>query len=57
MYGLKVMYSNALKLFSRLKMAKADGSYEKELKKIEKKDVLVIDDFGMQPLPMPFVIG
>ena len=31
-------------------MAKADGSYEKELKKIEKMDVLVIDDFGMQHL-------
>jgi len=31
-------------------MAKADSSYLKELSKIEKQDVLIIDDFGIQPL-------
>ena len=31
-----------------LSMAKADGSYEKELKRIAKADVLLIDDFGLQ---------
>ena len=34
----RVMYFNTTKLFSRLKMAKADGSYLKELAKIERQD-------------------
>ena len=33
-----------------MKIAKADGSYLKELAKIEKQHVLLIDDFGIQPL-------
>lgn len=50
MYGFKTLYFNATKLFSRLKLLKADGSYVKELKKIEKTDVLTIDDFAVQHL-------
>jgi DNA replication protein DnaC len=48
--GYKVIYSNTGKLFGKLKMAKADGSYLREIAKIEKQDLLIIDDFGMQPL-------
>lgn len=33
-----------------MKMAKADGSYLKELRKMERQDLLIIDDFGIQPL-------
>ncbi len=33
---------------SHLKMAKADGAHLKELSKIEKQDVLILDDFGIQ---------
>lgn len=47
--GYKVLYSNTAKLFSKLKMAKADGSYLKEIAKIEKQDLLILDDFGIQP--------
>lgn len=47
--GYKVLYTNSNKLFSRLKMAKADGSYIKEIAKIEKQDLLILDDFGLQP--------
>ena len=50
MYGFKTLYYNATKLFSRLKLLKADGSYAKVLKRIEKTDVLIIDDFGIQHL-------
>lgn len=50
MYIFRALYFNALKLFPRLKMAKADGSYEKELKKMAKADLLIIDDFGLQQL-------
>lgn len=48
--GYKVMYHNLQKLFSILKISKADGSYMKEINKIEKQDLLLLDDFGMQPL-------
>jgi DNA replication protein DnaC len=47
--GYKVLYSNSTKLFSRLKLAKADGSYIKEIARIEKQDLLILDDFGLQP--------
>jgi len=48
--GYKTYYSNANRLFARLKGAKADGSYIKEISKIERQDLLIIDDFGLQPL-------
>ena len=46
-YGYKVYYSNLGKLFSRLKMGKADGSYLREISKIERQDLLILDDFGL----------
>jgi DNA replication protein DnaC len=48
--GYKVAYFNATKLFARLKIAKADGSYIKDVLKIERVDLLILDDFGLQPL-------
>jgi DNA replication protein DnaC len=48
--GYKIMYLHSTKLFAKMKMAKADGSYLKELVKIEKQDLILIDDFGIQPL-------
>lgn len=48
--GFKVLYANATRLFAQLKMAKADGSAIKELLKIEKQDLLILDDFGIQPM-------
>lgn len=50
MLGYKVYYASASKLFAMLKMAKADGSYIREIARIEKTDLLILDDFGMQPL-------
>lgn len=48
--GYKVVYHNVPKLFSKLKMSKADGSYLKEVAKIERQHLLILDDFGIQPL-------
>lgn len=48
--GYRVLYQHSTKLFARLKIAKTDGSYLKELAKIEKQHVLLIDDFGIQTL-------
>lgn len=47
--GYKVMYHNTAKLFGKLKMAKADGSYIREIAKIERQNLLILDDFGIQP--------
>ena len=47
--GYRVMYYNTAKLFGKLKMAKGDGSYIKEIAKIERQNLLILDDFGIQP--------
>ena len=49
MYGFKVLYLNCSKLFSQLKVTKAEGTYMKELKKLQSQDVLVLDDLGLHP--------
>jgi len=48
--GYKVLYYNTQKLFPLLKMSKADGSYVKIINNIERQDLLILDDFGMQTL-------
>jgi len=47
MYGFKVLYFSCLKLFSQLTFTKGDGTDAGKLKRIQKQDVLVIDDFGL----------
>jgi len=47
--GYRVLYTSVPKLFAKLKMAKADGSYMKELAKLELQQLLILDDFGIQP--------
>jgi DNA replication protein DnaC len=44
----KVRYTNTARLFANLKLAKLDGTYLKELKKLNKMDLLILDDFGLQ---------
>ena len=51
--GYKVLYHSTPKLLSKLKIAKADGSYIKEMSKIEKQNLLILDDFGIQPFDAP----
>lgn len=48
--GFKVYYANTSRLLAQMKMAKADGSVFKELAQLEKQDLLILDDFGIQPL-------
>lgn len=47
--GYRVAYFNVAKLFARLKMARADGSYLREISRIERQQLLILDDFGIQP--------
>ncbi len=49
-YYFKVEYENCSKIFDKLKIAKADGTYIKEINKIARQDVLILDDFGLKPL-------
>jgi len=47
--GYRVLYASTPKLFAKLKMAKADASYIKEIAKLERQQLLILDDFGIQP--------
>ena len=48
--GFKVFYFNCIKLFSSLKMSKADDSFQREMNKIKSQDLIILDDFGLSPL-------
>lgn len=51
--GYRVAYYNTAKLFAKLHAAKADNSLFKEIARIEKQDLLILDDFGLQNLDKP----
>jgi DNA replication protein DnaC len=48
MIGKRVYYTNAARLLAKLKLSKVDGTYIRELKKLSKTDLLILDDFGLQ---------
>lgn len=49
-HGYTVSYWPASKLFEQMKLCKADGTYLRELAKISKKRLLIVDDFGLEVL-------
>lgn len=46
--GERVYYANTARLFTKLKLAKVDGTYLKELKKLNRTRLIILDDFGLQ---------
>jgi DNA replication protein DnaC len=48
MMDYKTTYTNTARLLKKLKLSKVDGTYLKELEKILKTDLLILDDFGLQ---------
>lgn len=48
--GYKALYERASKLFHQLAVAKATGKYSRLLASIARKDLLIIDDFGLVAL-------
>lgn len=46
--GHKVYYTNTARLLAKLKLSKLDGTYLKQLTKIGKVNLLILDDFGLQ---------
>ena len=50
--GHSTLFLKSTKLFRALNTARADGSWEKALKKLLAPDLLIIDDFGLTALTM-----
>ena len=48
MMGYRTIYTNTARMFKQFKLAKVDGTYLKELNKLIKVDLLILDDFGLQ---------
>ncbi|MCM4174272.1 ATP-binding protein [Arenibacter sp. TNZ] len=44
----RAIYANTARLLKKLKLCKVDGTYLKELDKLLKTDLLILDDFGLQ---------
>ncbi len=49
-YGHPVKYFSAARLFHEVEEAKSDGTYLKQITRIMKCKVLILDDFGLEPL-------
>jgi DNA replication protein DnaC len=49
-YGYRTFYFNISKLFSQLKLAKADGTYIARMEKMERAPLVILDDFGLSGL-------
>lgn len=47
-FEMKVQYTTTARLFSQLKLSKGDGTYLKEIQKLKKVKLLILDDFGLQ---------
>jgi DNA replication protein DnaC len=48
--GYKTIYCNLGKLLSMLKMKRSDGSFLRELVRLERQDLIILDDFGLAQL-------
>ncbi|HZS05912.1 MAG TPA: IS21-like element helper ATPase IstB [Blastocatellia bacterium] len=49
--GLSVRYERTPRLLDTLRIARGDGSYHKRLALLARADLLILDDFGLKPLP------
>ena len=48
--GHTILYTRTTRLLEKLFVARSDNSYQKELEKISKIEVLLLDDFGLEKL-------
>lgn len=51
--GRRALYLRLPRLCHDLQIARADGSYHKQLAKLARQDLLVLDDWGLAPLSPP----
>jgi DNA replication protein DnaC len=47
-YGHRTGYYSCSRLFTNLKLRRTDGTYLKELRRIQKQDVIILDDLGLE---------
>lgn len=57
MKGYRVLYLNLNRFIERVNLSKLDGSYLKVLNQIEKIQLLIFDDFGLQSLDNQVKLG
>jgi DNA replication protein DnaC len=50
LHGFRTLYQNTARFLAILKFAKIDGTYLKHLTRLNKVDLLILDDFGLQKL-------
>ncbi len=50
MEGYKVFYTKASRLFERLALARGDGRYARIMENLAKRDLIIIDDWGLSTL-------
>lgn len=46
----RVMYFTTSRLLAQLRMAKSEGTYLKEMRKLQRQDLLILEDFGLEPI-------
>ncbi len=46
--GYRTIYTNTARIFKKFKLCRVDGTYLKELGKLLRADLLILDDFGLQ---------
>ena len=46
--GHRTLYTGTSRLMSKFKLSKLDGTYHKELRRLQKTGLLILDDFGLQ---------
>jgi DNA replication protein DnaC len=51
--GFQVLFLNVHKMLQHLNGGRADGSWERRLNTYLRPDLLILDDFGLKPLPPP----
>ncbi len=54
--GFRTLYFNLNRLTEQIALAKAEGSLLKWLNSIKKANLLILDDFGIQPIPQQISI-
>lgn len=48
--GHKITYLNMTRLIEKVTFSKLDGSYIKMLNHLERQALIILDDFGLQPM-------
>lgn len=49
-FGFKVAYMGMLRFLEMISQSRIDGTFVKQINKLEKTDLLILDDFGLQAI-------